>query len=222
MNVTSHDCVLQQQLSLDITTDETRTRNAVANLVTMEETLKPSTYTMQPEAEMVTQEATLTESWSTTVITSRSLQDHEVIASLRNQQHKIRVSDAVLPGSIIFPLCGIAFLLETTEEVLGSEREVVFDRIQQFTSIHRNSFLLIVAALHGPEEWDLMLSIQDRFLGSNLKIIPTHNSVEMVKRILTIAKATSKLHIETIRDRLIQAKDYIVANSPVWKILDEI
>ncbi|CAJ0920211.1 unnamed protein product [Ranitomeya imitator] len=57
---------------------------------------------------------------------------------------------------------GIAFLLADTQEILGSEREAVFEQIQEFTSIHRNSFLVIVAALHGQEERDLMFSIQLR------------------------------------------------------------
>ncbi|XP_075689333.1 protein SPO16 homolog isoform X2 [Rhinoderma darwinii] len=170
---------------------------------------------------MATPDVKMAKDWSTTVIVSSSLQDHEVIASLRNQQHKIRFSASVLTGSIIFPLSGIAFLLANAEEVLGTQKEAVFDKIETFTSIHRNSFLVMVAALHGPEEFALMFSIQLRFLGSNLKVIPTHNSVETVKSVLTIAKATCKPHLESIRDRLLQAKMYIVENSPVWKTLDE-
>ncbi|KAG9483162.1 hypothetical protein GDO78_009224 [Eleutherodactylus coqui] len=139
---------------------------------------------------MAAQDAKPDDDWSTTVIVSSSLQDHEVIACLQNQQHKIRFSESVLTGSIIFPLSGVAFLLANAQEVLGTRREAIFDIIQQFTSIHRNSFLVIVAALHGPEEWDFIFSIQLRFLGSNLKVIPTHNSVETVKSILTIAKVS--------------------------------
>ncbi|XP_077134280.1 protein SPO16 homolog isoform X1 [Ranitomeya variabilis] len=171
---------------------------------------------------MAPPDAKLAEDWSTTVIVSNSLQEHEVIMSLRNQQHKIRFSESVLTGSIIFPLSGIAFLLADAQEILGSEREAVFEQIQEFTSIHRNSFLVIVAALHGQEERDLMFSIQLRFLGSNLKIIPAHNSMETVKSILTIAKATCKPHIESILDRLLQATVYIAENSPLWETLAKI
>ncbi|XP_073501344.1 protein SPO16 homolog [Phyllobates terribilis] len=171
---------------------------------------------------MASQDAKPAEDWSTTVIVSNSLQDHEVITSLQNQQHKIRFSESVLTGSIIFPLSGIAFLLANAQEILGSEREAVFEQIQEFTSIHRNSFLVIVAALHGLEERDLMFSIQLRFLGSNLKIIPAHNSMETVKSILMIAKASCKPHLENILDRLLQAAIYIAENSPVWKTLAEI
>ncbi|XP_063794820.1 protein SPO16 homolog [Pseudophryne corroboree] len=162
-----------------------------------------------------------TEAWSTTVIVSNTLQDHEVTASLLNQQHKVRFSESVQSGCVIFPLSGIAFLLASTQELLGMQRETVFVRIQQFISVHRNSFLVIVAALHGPEEWDLMFRIQLRFLGSNLRIIPAHNSADIVKSILTIAKVTCKPYLDDIRDRLLQAKAHIVENSPVWKTLDQ-
>lgn len=60
-------------------------------------------------------------------------------------------------------LCqGIAFLLANAQELFDAPGEMVYDKIQQFISVHRNSFLVIVAALHGPEEWDLMFSIQLR------------------------------------------------------------
>ncbi|XP_069823776.1 protein SPO16 homolog isoform X2 [Dendropsophus ebraccatus] len=117
---------------------------------------------------------------------------------------------------------GTAFLLVNTQEARGGEdRETFFDKIQQFSSTHRNSFIVMVAALHGPEEWDLMRNIQLRFLGSNLKVIPAHNSAETVKSVLTIVKATCKPHCETIEEKLLQAKVYIAENSPAWKALDE-
>ncbi|XP_069823777.1 protein SPO16 homolog isoform X3 [Dendropsophus ebraccatus] len=171
---------------------------------------------------MASQDTAAPGDWSTTVIVSSSLQDHEVIASLRNQRHKIRVSNSVQTDSIIFPLSGTAFLLVNTQEARGGEdRETFFDKIQQFSSTHRNSFIVMVAALHGPEEWDLMRNIQLRFLGSNLKVIPAHNSAETVKSVLTIVKATCKPHCETIEEKLLQAKVYIAENSPAWKALDE-
>ncbi|XP_075038484.1 protein SPO16 homolog [Mixophyes fleayi] len=163
-----------------------------------------------------------TKGWSTTVILSNSLQEHEVTASLLNQQHKLRFSESVQSGCVIFPLSGIAFLLASTQELFGLQRETLFARIQQFITVHRNSFLVLVAALYGSEEWDLMFDIQLRFLGSNLRIIPAHNSADVVKRILTIAKVTCKPCLENIRDRLLQAKSYIVENSPVWKTLDQV
>ncbi|PIO32513.1 hypothetical protein AB205_0037380 [Aquarana catesbeiana] len=116
---------------------------------------------------------------------------------------------------------GIAFLLANAQELFDTTKEMVYDRIQQFISVHRNSFLVIVAALHGPEEWDLMFSIQLRFLGSNLRIIPAHNNADVVKSMLTVVKATCKPHIENILDRLLQAKMHIVENSPAWKTLNQ-
>ncbi|XP_056379127.1 protein SPO16 homolog [Hyla sarda] len=170
---------------------------------------------------MAAQDAKTVEDWRITVIVSSSLQDHEVVVSLRSQCHKIRVSQSVQRDSIIFPLSGIAFLLANAQEAPGSEREEFFDKIQQFASTHRNSFMVIVSALHGPEEWDLMHDIQLRFLGSNLKVIPAHNSMETVKSILTIAKATCKPHLETIQEKLLEAKISIAENSPVWTALNE-
>uniref|UniRef100_A0A8C5QZC7 Chromosome 1 open reading frame 146 n=1 Tax=Leptobrachium leishanense TaxID=445787 RepID=A0A8C5QZC7_9ANUR len=67
-----------------------------------------------------------------------------------------------------------------------------------------------------------MFSIQQRFLGTNLRILPVHNNADAVKLMLTIAKVTSKPHNESVRERLLQAKTHIVENSPVWKTLDEI
>ncbi|XP_018420586.1 PREDICTED: uncharacterized protein C1orf146 homolog [Nanorana parkeri] len=171
---------------------------------------------------MATQGTEQTETWITTVIMSSILKDHEVATSLQSQQHKVRFSESVQSGSVIFPLSGIAFLLANAQELFDTPGEVVHDRIQKFISVHRNSFLVIVAALHGPEEWDLMFRIQLRFLGSNLRIIPAHNNADVVKSMLTVTKATCKPHIENILDKLLQAKMYIVENSPVWKTLEQI
>uniref|UniRef100_A0A8C8S3S8 Chromosome 1 open reading frame 146 n=1 Tax=Pelusios castaneus TaxID=367368 RepID=A0A8C8S3S8_9SAUR len=100
--------------------------------------------------------------------------------------------------------------------------ELFLGRIQKFINVHRNSFLLLSAALHGPKEWDLMFRIQKRFLGSNLRVIPVHNTAETVKLMLTIAKTTSKPHIDNIRYRMLMAKDQITEQSPVWKMLHKI
>ncbi|OCT85172.1 protein SPO16 homolog [Xenopus laevis] len=160
--------------------------------------------------------------WTTTVIVSRTLQGHEVAASLQREHHKVRFSQSVETGSIIFPLSGIAFLLATTQELFATSHETMFPWIENFISIHRNCFLVLTAALHGSSEWDLMFTIQQRFLGSNLRIIPAHNNAEIVKIMLIIAKATSKPHLETIIDRLLKAQSQIIERSPVWQLLDSI
>lgn len=57
---------------------------------------------------------------------------------------------------------GVAFLLADTQELLMTE-DLFLDRIEKFINIHRNSFLLLSAALHGPKEWDIMFRIQNRY-----------------------------------------------------------
>ncbi|XP_053549678.1 protein SPO16 homolog [Bombina bombina] len=160
--------------------------------------------------------------WTTTVIMSTSLQGHEVAIVLQNQRHKVRFSDSVEIGSIIFPLSGIAFLFAYAHELCATSGQIFIGRVEKFISVHRNCFLVIAAALHGPIEWNLMFNIQQRFLGSSLRIIPVHNSADIVKIMLTIAKATCKPFNESIRDRLLIAKTQIVENSTVWKVLDQI
>uniref|UniRef100_A0A8D0E8I5 Chromosome 1 open reading frame 146 n=1 Tax=Salvator merianae TaxID=96440 RepID=A0A8D0E8I5_SALMN len=130
-------------------------------------------------------------------------------------------SDTLENGSIIFSLSGVAFLYVEAHGSVFTDRETFFDRIQKFIRIHRNGFLLLSAALHGPKEWDMMFIVQQRFLGSNLRIIPVHNTVEAVKLMLTIAKSTSKPYLDSIRNRMLLAKTQIVEQSPVWKVLHQ-
>nr|XP_028588627.1 uncharacterized protein C1orf146 homolog [Podarcis muralis]XP_028588628.1 uncharacterized protein C1orf146 homolog [Podarcis muralis]XP_028588629.1 uncharacterized protein C1orf146 homolog [Podarcis muralis]XP_028588630.1 uncharacterized protein C1orf146 homolog [Podarcis muralis]XP_028588631.1 uncharacterized protein C1orf146 homolog [Podarcis muralis]XP_028588632.1 uncharacterized protein C1orf146 homolog [Podarcis muralis] len=159
--------------------------------------------------------------WTATVIVSSSLQGHEISMSLQNQQHRVRYSDTVENGSIIFSLSGIAFLLVDAQGLFFTEREVLFERIKKFMTIHRNGFLLLSAARHGPKEWDGMFRVQQRFLGTNLRIIPVHNTAEAIKLMLTIAKTTSKPHLDNIRYRMLMAKTQIVEQSCVWKMLHQ-
>ncbi|XP_024060352.2 uncharacterized protein C1orf146 homolog [Terrapene carolina triunguis] len=160
--------------------------------------------------------------WITTVIMSSALQSHEVSESLQSQHHRVRYSDSVENGSMIFSLSGIAFLLADTQDLFKTGGELFLGRTEKFINVHRNSFLLLSAALHGPKEWDLMFRIQKRFLGSNLRVIPVHNTAETVKLMLTIAKITCKPHIDNIRYRMLMAKAQIIDQSPVWKMLHKI
>ncbi|XP_030350871.1 uncharacterized protein C1orf146 homolog [Strigops habroptila] len=159
--------------------------------------------------------------WITTVIMSTALQNHEISTILQRQQHRVRYSDSVETGSVIFSLSGVAFILSDIQDLLMTGEEEFSQRIQKFMSIHRNSFLVLSAALHGPEEWNVMFRIQKRFLGSNLRIIPVHNSAETVKLMLTIAKITSKPQADDIRYKMAITKAQIIENSPVWKMLQE-
>lgn len=60
-------------------------------------------------------------------------------------------------------LTGVAFLLSDTQELLMAGEEQYSKRIQKFINIHRNGFLVLSAALHGPEEWNVMFRIQRRY-----------------------------------------------------------
>ncbi|XP_009917911.1 protein SPO16 homolog [Haliaeetus albicilla] len=159
--------------------------------------------------------------WITTVIMSTALQNHEISTILQRQQHRVRYSESVEMGSVIFSLSGVAFLLSDIQELLMTGEEQFSKRIQKFINIHRNSFLVLSAALHGPEEWNVMFRIQRRFLGSNLRVMPVHNTAETVKLMLTIARVTSKPQADDTRYKIAMTKAQIIENSPVWKMLQD-
>ncbi|XP_043554721.1 protein SPO16 homolog isoform X1 [Chiloscyllium plagiosum] len=114
----------------------------------------------------------------------------------------------------------IAYIIMEIEDFCDNSREIkLMEQIEQFVHIHRNSFLLLAAALYGAKEWEILFKIQQRFLGSNLKIIPAHNSGDMVKSMLTIAKVTCKPHVDSVRDRIAMIRAQIIEHSPVWEML---
>ncbi|MBZ3870706.1 hypothetical protein SUZIE_109275 [Sciurus carolinensis] len=117
---------------------------------------------------------------------------------------------------------GVAFLLMDAKECIMSTEEIFLTKIEKFINIHQNSFLVLFAALHGPEEWKLMFRIQQRFLGSNLRILPVHNTVNAINLMCTVAKTTSKPYIDSICYRMVTTKAYIIEQSPVWKTLQKI
>uniref|UniRef100_A0A803VX61 Chromosome 1 open reading frame 146 n=1 Tax=Ficedula albicollis TaxID=59894 RepID=A0A803VX61_FICAL len=108
-----------------------------------------------------------------------------------------------------------------TQDLLKTGEEEFSKRIHKFINIHRNSFLVLSAALYGPEEWSVMFRIQRRFLGSNLRVIPVHNPAEIVKLMLTMAKITSKSQADDTRCKMEMTKAQIMEKSPVWKMLQE-
>uniref|UniRef100_A0A3Q3LQ29 Chromosome 1 open reading frame 146 n=1 Tax=Mastacembelus armatus TaxID=205130 RepID=A0A3Q3LQ29_9TELE len=154
--------------------------------------------------------------WKTTIIISTSLQ----VRMLSAQQHRIRFSDSVVPGAFIFPLSGTAFLLVYPQDLPERcEESGLMERIKKFVQIHRNSFLLLYSPFNGKKEFEILSEIQRRFFCSNLRILPVRNNAEVVKGMLTIAKATSKPHVDTIRDRMSLARAHIIESSPVWEML---
>ncbi|XP_037671745.1 uncharacterized protein C1orf146 homolog isoform X2 [Choloepus didactylus] len=120
------------------------------------------------------------------------------------------------------PSICVAFLLMDAKECLMSAEEIFLAKIEKFINIHQNSFLVLSAALHGPEEWKLMFRIQQRFLGSNLRILPVHNTVNAINLMCTIAKTTSKPYIDSICYRMMTTKAYITEQSTVWKTLQKL
>ncbi|XP_010771070.1 uncharacterized protein C1orf146 homolog isoform X1 [Notothenia coriiceps] len=164
-----------------------------------------------------------TPQWKTTIIVSTSLQSHDTSRMLSAQPHRIRFSDGVESGAFIFPLSGTAFLLLDPQDPLEHcEESGLIERIKTFVQVHRNSFLLLYAPFNGKKELEILSVLQDRFSGSNLRILPVRNNAEIVKGMLTIAKATSKPHVDSIRDRMSLARAHIIENSPVWEMLRDI
>ncbi|XP_068446026.1 protein SPO16 homolog isoform X1 [Clinocottus analis] len=167
--------------------------------------------------------AETTPQWKTTIIVSSSLQNHDTNRMLSAQQHRIRFSDGVESGAFIFPLSGIAFLLVDPQDLLEHfEESGLTERIQTFVQVHRNSFLLLCAPFNGKKELEILSMIQHRFFGSNLRILPVRNNAEVVRGMLTIAKATSKPHVDTIRDRMSLARARVIESSRVWEMLRDI
>ncbi|KAM7410573.1 hypothetical protein PAMA_001824 [Pampus argenteus] len=139
------------------------------------------------------------------------------------QQHRIRYSDSVESGAFIFPLSGTAFLLVDPQDVPERcEESGLIERIKKFVEVHRNSFLLLQAPFNGKRELEIMSLIQHRFFGSNLKVLPVRNNAEIVKGMLTIAKATSKPHVDSIQDRMSLARAHIIESSSMWEMLRDI
>ncbi|KAM6963259.1 protein SPO16 homolog [Aplochiton taeniatus] len=161
--------------------------------------------------------------WKTTIIVSTSLQNHDTSRTLIAQQHRLRFSDSVDSGAFVFPMSGTAFLIVNPQDLPENlEKSGLFDKIQKFVQVHRNSFLLLLAPFYGEKELDVLSAIQYRFLGSNLRILPVHNNAEIVKGMLTIAKTTSKPYVDSVRDRLSMARAHIIENSLVWEILRDL
>ncbi|XP_047443513.1 protein SPO16 homolog [Mugil cephalus] len=160
--------------------------------------------------------------WKTTIVVSSSLQNHETSRMLSAQQHRIRFSDSVESGVFIFPLSGTAFLLVDPEDLSEPfEESGLTEKIKKFVQVHRNCFLLLLAPFNGKRELQVLALVQDRFFGSNLRILPVRNDAEIVKGMLAIAKATSKPHVDRIRERMCLARAHVVERSPVWEMLKD-
>ncbi|KFW79299.1 Uncharacterized protein C1orf146, partial [Manacus vitellinus] len=147
--------------------------------------------------------------------------DHEISTILQRQHHRVRYSESVETGSVIFPLSGVAFILSDTQDLLRTGEEQFSERIQKFIGIHRNSFLVLSAALHGSEEWNVMFRIQKSTKPDSSRRSQAHVVAETVKLMLTMAKMTSKPQADDTRYKLEMTKAQIIEKSPVWKMLQE-
>uniref|UniRef100_A0A672N3K6 Uncharacterized protein n=1 Tax=Sinocyclocheilus grahami TaxID=75366 RepID=A0A672N3K6_SINGR len=117
----------------------------------------------------------------------------------------------------LFCCTGTAFLLVTPEEFPAKpENSELFERIEKFVQVHRNRFLLLQALFYGKREWEILSSVQNRFLGCNLRVIPVHSTADVVKGMLVIAKVTSKPNVANLRDPMSLACTYIIDHSPDW------
>ncbi|KAM4549417.1 protein SPO16 homolog [Odontesthes bonariensis] len=158
--------------------------------------------------------------WKTTIIVSSTLQNHDTCRLLSAQQHRIRFSDSVVTGAFVFPPSGTAFLLVDPQDLPENFEELgLIERIKKFVQVHRNCFLLLHAPFNGKKEMHILTLIQNRFFSSNLRILPVRNNADTVNGMLKIAKATSKPHVESIRDRMSRARAHIIETSPVWEML---
>uniref|UniRef100_A0A667WY30 Chromosome 1 open reading frame 146 n=1 Tax=Myripristis murdjan TaxID=586833 RepID=A0A667WY30_9TELE len=106
------------------------------------------------------------------------------------QQHRIKISDSIESGSFVFPSSG---------------KHIVF--LVYF-------ICLVIPVIPENISFDFF-----RFLGSNLRILPVQSNAEIVKGMLAIAKATSKPHVDSIRDRMSLVRTHIIESSPVWEML---
>uniref|UniRef100_A0A8C5E627 Uncharacterized protein n=1 Tax=Gouania willdenowi TaxID=441366 RepID=A0A8C5E627_GOUWI len=118
---------------------------------------------------------------------------------------------------------GTAFLLvkpEDLPEPVGQSE--LTEKIEKFVQIHRNSFVLLHSPFNGKKELETLALIQRRFFGSNLRVLPVRNTAEMVTGMLMIAKATSRPHVDNIRERMALARAHVMEGSPVWEMLRDL
>ncbi|KAL4229525.1 hypothetical protein ACF0H5_012565 [Mactra antiquata] len=119
---------------------------------------------------------------------------------LQENQQKVRFSGNIIPGSIIFPLSGIAFMLvPLTETVKKHGEQQTFKLVEEFTErvdnflqIHRKCYLLCQATLHGQMEQTIFAMIQKKYLSTRLNMLIVHNVGEAVKTMFTIAEGLCK------------------------------
>lgn len=152
------------------------------------------------------------------------------VARLLQQRHKVRFSDTTLASTCIFPVSAVAFMIVPLAKAslewppksgqIQLDHEFI-DRVQKFVQIHRNSYMVITSALHGPHEMAVISAIQMRFIDYNLRILPVHNDSEGVQTILIIAQATCKPTCSILKSRLDAILSKQIGEEVVLNILSE-
>ncbi|XP_060552727.1 protein SPO16 homolog [Ruditapes philippinarum] len=145
------------------------------------------------------------------VIIHHSMLKTEYETIFRQKQLKVRVSNGVIPGSVVFPLSSVAFLIVPVSRAttLDPENNIqlsqeLIERVDNFLKVHKNCYMLCQAPLHGQNEKQVFAMIQRMYLNTRLNMIPVHNAMEGVKTMFTIAKGLCKPVSDILNERLEQ------------------
>ncbi|KAJ7365672.1 hypothetical protein OS493_002385 [Desmophyllum pertusum] len=161
------------------------------------------------------------------IILNKSLGKSEIHRRL-GQENKVRVTDTTGQGVIIFPLSSVAFMVVPLDQVLKESQgqilmnQDIIERIQRLNQLHRRAYVILVAALMGPEEMQALTALQNRFLGTKSRFIPAHNAKECVDCMVTIAKVTCKPMAGVIQERMKKLQASTVSDNVVLCVLANI
>uniref|UniRef100_A0A3B4AE38 Uncharacterized protein n=1 Tax=Periophthalmus magnuspinnatus TaxID=409849 RepID=A0A3B4AE38_9GOBI len=152
--------------------------------------------------------------WKTTIIVSSSLEVNlkvVLVIKLAFANKLVHASNSKMSSSLSdsIVVTGTAFLLVDPQDP-QHQASVLVEKLNTFVQVHRNCFMLLHAPFNGPKEMETLSLVQNRFFGSNLRILPVRNNADI---------ATSKPHVDNIRDRLSLARAHIIENSSVWEML---
>ncbi|KAL5011175.1 hypothetical protein ScPMuIL_013480 [Solemya velum] len=117
---------------------------------------------------------------------------------------RVRVSNSVLPNSVIFPVAGVAFIVlippspithykpNTSKLDTGLQQN-----IDKFIQIHRHCYVL-VPSKYGPEMFSL---VQESFLHTKLQVLPVNSPEDAVKAMSDISKLLCKPVVNVMYER---------------------
>ncbi|CAM9928594.1 unnamed protein product [Lampetra fluviatilis] len=120
---------------------------------------------------------------------------------------RMPVSSSRTPVSCI-ALC-VAFKLVTVEEMSEGMKSPVLLEIEKFSSVHRNSFLLLIASFHGQKEMQSMHHLQ--------LSVPT-----CIDHAPLPLQMMSKPVADIMKQKMAMVSAMVVNKSPVWHLLQHI